>query len=634
MKNFIRKLPVKIICFILCGIFLCITVAGVVGAVLIAFEGFYKETEEELFWDEYHYDVFYKANMFTYSAVSGKAYHYETDYSADKTNLRYAVFDGSGNAVLTNCGGNGDWVYHFKFERYLNGERWDVRNIDPGYNTDIADENIWTCSVYFEEGFPVSDEYAFTAGIIEIGYSLRYTVYVIVAVSFALFITLIIVLMCASARRPNSDELHPGYLNRVPFDIILAAVGALAIVFAAMVDGAEYDTYALALTVTVIAAACALIGLCMSIAARIKQHNLFKNTVIRRVCDLIWKVLKFIGKGFVTVFRALPMIWRTALVLAANSLIDFLSLVLVSNNDEEAAVFLYFFKLIVIMCAGLYAAIFMRRLQKGAQALADGDLAYHTDTSGMFWDFKKHGENLNSISAGMAVAVEERLQSERMKAELITNVSHDIKTPLTSIINYAGLISDEKCDCVHHGEYSEVLVRKSERLRHLLDDLVEISKANTGNLDVTLLPCDAGVLLAQASGEYQQKCENAGLELIADIPEEGVKIMADSRRIWRVFANLLNNAVKYSLPGSRVYISLVKTGNEAWFVFRNTSRSALNITPEELTERFVRGDSSRTTEGNGLGLSIAKSLTELQNGKMDISIDGDLFKVTLSFPVI
>jgi signal transduction histidine kinase len=171
-------------------------------------------------------------------------------------------------------------------------------------------------------------------------------------------------------------------------------------------------------------------------------------------------------------------------------------------------------------------------------------------------------------------------------------------------------------------------------LKRLLDDLVEISKAQSGNLDVELTPCDANVLLTQASGEYIQKCENAGLELVTAIPEGRIRIMADGRRIWRVFENLLNNAVKYSLSGSRVYISLARYGDFASFTFRNTSKTMLNITPDELTERFVRGDTSRSTEGNGLGLSIAKSLTELQNGKMDIDIDGDLFKVTLLFPIV
>ena len=252
----------------------------------------------------------------------------------------------------------------------------------------------------------------------------------------------------------------------------------------------------------------------------------------------------------------------------------------------------------------------------------------------MLGDFKEYGESLNSISKGMAIAVEERMKSERMKTELITNVSHDIKTPLTSIINYTVLISKEPCDNKKINEYSSVLLRQSERLKRLIDDLVEASKASTGNLEVNLAPCEANILLTQIVGEYTEKIQNKNLELITTHPEDSIMIMADGRRLWRVFDNLMNNICKYSQSGTRVYLSLEKQGSEAVITFKNTSKSALNVSADELMERFVRGDSSRNTEGNGLGLSIAKSLTELQNGKLELTIDGDLFKVILKFPVI
>ena len=220
-----------------------------------------------------------------------------------------------------------------------------------------------------------------------------------------------------------------------------------------------------------------------------------------------------------------------------------------------------------------------------------------------------------------------------MKTELITNVSHDIKTPLTSIINYATLIGQEHCDCEKHASYAEVLVRKSDHLKRLLDDLVEASKAATGNLEVQLTPCNAGVLLTQAAGEFEQRCQAAGLTLVTSMPEETVQIMADSRRIWRVFENLMGNACKYSLSGSRVFLTLTKEQSHAVFTIRNTSQTVLNISARELMERFVRGDSARSTEGSGLGLSIAQSLTQLQGGAMEVSVDGDLFRVTLRFPL-
>ena len=274
------------------------------------------------------------------------------------------------------------------------------------------------------------------------------------------------------------------------------------------------------------------------------------------------------------------------------------------------------------------------RLKKGAREIAECKLDYKVDTKYLILDLKDHGEDLNRIRDGMNIAVDERLKSERMKTELITNVSHDIKTPLTSIINYSDLISREECENENIKEYASVLHNQSERMKRLLDDLVEASKASSGNIDIMLAECDARVLISQLSGEYYQRLADAGLDLVCTAPEDEIRIMADGRRLWRVFDNLMNNARKYALQGTRVYVSLEAEGERAIFRFKNISREALSVNADELSERFVRGDESRNTEGNGLGLSIAKSLVELQGGEFDITVDGDLFKVTVSFPII
>ena len=243
-----------------------------------------------------------------------------------------------------------------------------------------------------------------------------------------------------------------------------------------------------------------------------------------------------------------------------------------------------------------------------------------------------HAEDLNRIGQGMNIAVEERLKSERMKTELITNVSHDIKTPLTSIINYSDLIFREDCENEKIKEYASVLHNQSERLKKLIDDLVEASKASSGNIDIMLAECDARVLISQVAGEYYQRLTEVGLELVCTSPDDEVRIMADGRRLWRVFDNLMNNARKYAMSGTRVYVSLEEVGGRAVFRFKNISREALSVNADELSERFVRGDASRNTEGNGLGLSIAKNLCELQKGRLELSIDGDLFKATVTLP--
>jgi len=217
---------------------------------------------------------------------------------------------------------------------------------------------------------------------------------------------------------------------------------------------------------------------------------------------------------------------------------------------------------------------------------------------------------------------------------LITNVSHDIKTPLTSIINYVDLIKKEVTEDGTVKDYVNVLDRQSARLKKLVDDIIEASKASTGNMPVKMRPTEVGVLLTQAVGEYEEKIKNSGLELILKKPDSDIYIMADGRLMWRVFDNLMSNICKYAQPGTRTYLNLDVTNGQAVIIFRNTSKYALNITSEELFERFVRGDSSRNTDGSGLGLSIAKSLIELQKGSMELYIDGDLFKVVLKFDTV
>ena len=266
--------------------------------------------------------------------------------------------------------------------------------------------------------------------------------------------------------------------------------------------------------------------------------------------------------------------------------------------------------------------------------MAQGDINYRTNTKWLFGDFKKHANNLNAVADSVTIAVEDRLKSERMKTELITNVSHDIKTPLTSIINYASLIGNAEPDDPKLNEYSEVIVRQSEKLKRLIEDLVEASKASTGNLEIVPAPLDCCTFISQTAGEYKERLDGCDLTLVTTTPEESIMIMADGRRMMRIYDNLMNNICKYSQPGTRVYLTLEVIDGKAVTTFKNTSSAELNITPDELVERFVRGDQSRNTAGNGLGLSIAKSMTELQGGTFDIAIDGDLFKVTLSFPVI
>ena len=231
----------------------------------------------------------------------------------------------------------------------------------------------------------------------------------------------------------------------------------------------------------------------------------------------------------------------------------------------------------------------------------------------------------------MAIAVEQKMKSERLKTELITNVSHDIKTPLTSIINYVDLLQkahtrDEEA------QYLEVLQRQSARLKKLTEDLVEASKASTGNVSANLVQTNVVESINQALGEYEDRLAAGSLLVVKSFDAEDLSILADGRLLWRILDNLLGNVCKYALAGTRVYVTAAAEGGEVVLSIKNISRQQLNVSVEELMERFVRGDTARTTEGSGLGLNIARSLTELQRGKLHLVVDGDLFKAELRFP--
>ena len=442
--------------------------------------------------------------------------------------------------------------------------------------------------------------------------------------------------MCVSGRRNESDGLYPGPLHKIPFDLLIALWLGVFVLVIYMIDQIfQRDFLQIgAVLVVMLGFVASFLGLCMSAAVRIKNKDLFTGSFtyifLKKSVELLRYVLKLIGrvlKWFIEIVSSIPASWK---ILGIFCLCSFAELFFFYEGGGGPVLLVKLLEFVLLA----YIGFCLNKLRKGADALACGDLSYHVDTDKMVWDLKKHGEDLNSIASGMAIAVEDRLKSERMKTELITNVSHDIKTPLTSIINYADLIGKEEASSDKVKEYSEVLIRQSKRLKRLLEDLVEASKAASGSLEVELSPCDANIFIEQCIGEYDDRLKKADLTLIAKKAEERVEILADPRRMWRIFDNLMNNICKYALPGTRVYLSLEKERDKAVISFKNTSKDQLNISPDELLERFKRGDASRNSEGNGLGLSIAKSLTELQNGELDLSIDGDLFKASLRFPLL
>ena len=465
-------------------------------------------------------------------------------------------------------------------------------------------------------------------------YELRYVSIAVLVVSLILEAFVFVFLLSAAGHHGETGEIRPSFIDKIPFDLYTALTVFAGIFLIAAMAEVSYSNTAMLVVVLIAALGviAALISLlwCMSLAVRIKLGTTIKSCIIYRVGAWCLRLIKKVFYTFKDGLKAIPMFPRAVLIIAAILFVEFLWIAIAGTSPGKQ-LFGWFIERAVLVLATLYVLLSMKQLLEAGQRIAKGELDCKVDTSKLRGPFKEHGEDLNSITDGMNRAVGERMKSERFRTELITNVSHDIKTPLTSIINYVDLLEKEQPENEKMREYLEVLDRQSAKLKKLIDDLLEASKASSGSLSVNLTECELGILLDQMAGEYSEKLSAAGLELILTKPEESVKIMADGRHMWRIFDNLLNNICKYAQRGTRVYLDLTADALKAAVTFRNISATRLNISGDELTERFVRGDSSRNTEGSGLGLSIAQSLAQLQKGALDITVDGDLFKVVLSF---
>ena len=435
------------------------------------------------------------------------------------------------------------------------------------------------------------------------------------------------------------------FFDRIPSDLYLLALFFLFALCIALMDPL-YDLVKLNM---VYLAVWAFVGLVLAIlvlfmaayitiVSRLKAHALLKNTLVWRCCLLLWKIwlrcwrlirIPFVRLG--KMLSAVPLIWQAALI--APVVLVFYGLFSSLMWESVGVFFLWILVSLALYLVILYAAYCFRLLMQAGKALAEGNLRYKTDTKHLLSVFREHGENLNRIGEGMEKALAEKIKSERFKTELITNVSHDIKTPLTSIINYTDLLSREPLEG-NAREYTEVLSRQSARLKKLIEDLIEASKASTGNIAVALERLDVCQIVRQSLGEYAERMESRGLHVVETVPDTEIYAMVDGRQLWRVLDNLYSNVCKYALEGTRVYVVAAEDAGEVIISVKNISRDVLTTDAEELTERFVQGDSSRASEGSGLGLNIAKSLTELQHGRFRILCDGDLFRCDISFPVI
>ena len=488
----------------------------------------------------------------------------------------------------------------------------------------------------------------------------------LLGVSLVAFALLAVYLCCAAGHKPGSQEIRPGGLNCLPLDLYLSVLMGFGMLYAYIgIDGVRYlmsqgNTIAFVYYGYGGYLCCLLfVGFCFACAAQFKapNHYWWRHSVTGFCWRLFWKcaagcyhilwavtlpvlqwvlglmkkcwawvkrLWKRLGALLVKIYGLLPLSWQW--ILTGVLLVGICPLALATDS-----LLLLWIGLLGGAALVIYGAVNFGTLLDMAKRMRAGNLDIKIDENHMLGAFRDFAVELNGLSDVVQLAAQKQMRSERMRTELITNVSHDIKTPLTSIINYVDLL--QKPHSQEDGEkYLEVLSRQSARMKRLIDDLIELSKASTGNIPLELTKIDAVEAVNQALGEFTDKLKAAGLTPLFRQPEEPLYIHADGRLLWRAMSNLLTNAVKYAQPGTRLYIDMVAVDKKVCISLKNISRDPLNISAEELMERFVRGEASRNQEGSGLGLNIAQSMMELQHGALELLVDGDLFKATLIFP--
>ena len=552
----------------------------------------------------------------------------------DDTNFRFRVLDENDNTVMSNYKAKSEVSYIYKqshtFTYPMEYKTYDVVN---NFEVVTIKPLDYTIECFIESKLTENDQFSFLNKVIEIIYELRFiSILVCIIGAFATVVSFVF-LMCAAGYHENTETPKLSWFDKVFFELILAVLIVLAMGEFVILD--HMNTFSISMAIwaifIVLFDTAVLLLTCTSLTARLRCKSFWKTTLVYTILRAIWTIIKKIALLIAKTVSYIPTLWQLIIGVVLFCILEF---ILLLTWGIEDIICLFILEKLIFIPLVFYVAIMLFKLEQTGKKIASADMTATVDTKYFFGTFKKQGENLNNIKLGIAQAVEDKMKSERFKTELITNVSHDIKTPLTSIINYVDLLGKEDLQNENAKEYIQIISKHSDRLKKLVVDLVDASKASSGVLQLDMQPLKIDVLLEQIAGEYIERLKGNNLELIMRKPEESIQIMADGQRIYRVFDNLMNNICKYALPNTRVYLLLERNNNTATISFKNISATELDMSANDLMERFVRGDKSRNTEGSGLGLSIAESLTTLQNGEFNIQLDGDLFKIVISFPVI
>ncbi|MCI6537688.1 MAG: HAMP domain-containing histidine kinase [Lachnospiraceae bacterium] len=568
-----------------------------------------------------------------YSA-EGKYLYLMVDEAAGKSYASVTFMADEIKGLVSDAMGDGNW-------RIFAG-------LDTNYH--CRSSQSYYDSMYYAAYQDISSQITFNFGSGEH----RINVFVATWVFLAIAIVMSVMIAMQTGRRPQDDEIHPVLMDKFPIELLMIKdiilwVVILVVYMEGVVrifNNSGYYYSVLPYTLENIMARCTVCGILAAAlfawdvktyGRRIKERKL-GGSIIGGIAHAIKRTVDASRKTIQDSYRAQKA--NKQLLIAYVVLLGiqtiFMWIICAFGFDYMGGAAFLFFILMILFDIFVYLKMLKstsgkEAIKDGIQQLAAGNLDYRINTEHMSGENLELAEEINKVRDGVEKAVDAEMKSERLKTDLITNVSHDIKTPLTSIINYVDILKRENIQDERIAGYIEILNRKALRLKQLTEDLVEASKISSGNITLTMQEINLKQLIKQTNGEFEEKFEAKQLDLICDLPEEQMLIMADGRRMFRVIENLYNNAAKYAMPGTRVYVSGSLEGDTVVFSMKNVSENPLNFKADELLERFVRGDVSRSTEGSGLGLEIARNLTVMQGGTFDLYLDGDLFKVTITF---
>lgn len=570
--------------------------------------------------------------------------NYLTTY--EYKNFKYLIIDNKNSVAYTNVEHTmfTDSIEEIKERLAKNSIYWNYEN--GNVNTSIEKlklEEIRYKSIYksiddaknfsvytsLENELTYYDQYRTNKTVFDMAQILYKPALYLLPLSIIAVLVLLIMNCFLIGLRNEKGEVILNAFDKTPLLVALIVLFILSMIGCGFLIALTSENLTLILSGTAIGAVIVYISFVFfleTIIKRIKSKTLFRNTIT-------YRILRWIKSLITSMTRNANMTVKLILIFIAFGILNIIGFGSSINNEPIG-----FFILIAIW---VYAFAKMHQwlvryieIKNAINEIYIGNTEVHLDEKRYKGSLNSMAIQVNDIAGGLSNAIQEKLKSERLKTELITNVSHDIKTPLTSIINYVDLLKKEKMPNEQAEEYLNILDNKSQRLKRLTEDLVEASKASSGNIKLNIEKLNVNELLKQVSGEFEDKFKSRNLEEVMSLPEKNVYINADSRYMYRILENMYSNISKYAMDNTRVYIDVIPNNNRITIQMKNISKEKLNISTEELMQRFVRGDSARNTEGSGLGLSIATSLTTLQGGTFNIYLDGDLYKVIIEFDMI